>query len=92
MVTHWVTISNFNELCHIPTNWIYLGTKMHELASTATRNKGVVLEVGFGLGISAGFIQRYQPREHIVIEANLEVLGTSVQFSENSRYPVRTMV
>lgn len=50
---------------------------MKKLASIACKNGGIVLEVGFGLGISAHFIQQYKYssktpklRKHIIIEAH----------------------
>ncbi|MCW6052943.1 class I SAM-dependent methyltransferase [Lyngbya sp. CCAP 1446/10] len=46
---------------------------MKELARVATSNQGVVLEVGFGLGISATYVQAYPIEKHIVIEANADV-------------------
>ncbi|MEK6963865.1 MAG: class I SAM-dependent methyltransferase [Nanoarchaeota archaeon] len=53
---------------------------MKKLASIACKNGGTVLEVGFGLGISAHFIQQYKYalrtpkiRRHLVIEAHPEV-------------------
>jgi guanidinoacetate N-methyltransferase len=48
---------------------------MKELATIATSEKGQVLEVGFGLGISAGFVQESPAIDkHTVIEAHSEVV------------------
>ena len=46
---------------------------MRALAQAVTRPGGTVLEVGFGLGISAGFVQEVGPARHTIIEANPEV-------------------
>jgi guanidinoacetate N-methyltransferase len=46
---------------------------MRVLADIATENGGAVLEVGYGMGISARFIQQAKIRKHIVIEANHDV-------------------
>jgi guanidinoacetate N-methyltransferase len=47
---------------------------MKELATIATSLGGQVLEVGFGLGISASFVQKSQAIEkHTIIEAHSEV-------------------
>ena len=47
---------------------------MKELAEIATSKGGTILEVGYGMGISAGFIQKSNIQNHIVIEANHEVV------------------
>jgi guanidinoacetate N-methyltransferase len=57
---------------------------MQELAQIATSKGGVVLEVGFGLGISAGHIQSHPIDKHIVIEANAGVFSKLVEFSQKA--------
>ena len=56
---------------------------MIELAQIATsshdapsQRHGRLLEVGYGLGISARAIQRQGVREHVLIEANIDVMRT----------------
>ena len=47
---------------------------MKKLASIATSNGGQVLELGFGLGLSAGFIQDSPNiKKHTIIEAHPDV-------------------
>lgn len=46
---------------------------MKVLADIATMHGGAVLEVGYGMGISARFIQQKQITQHFIIEANHEV-------------------
>lgn len=46
---------------------------MHALAEIATSNGGRVLELGFGLGLSASAVQKHDIDEHIIIEANKDV-------------------
>ena len=48
-------------------------TYMQELALIASMRKGAVLEVGYGMGISARYIQKNNPERHIIIEANRSV-------------------
>lgn len=48
---------------------------MKTLASVATKNGGHVLELGFGLGISAGYIQESRDiKSHTIIECHPEVI------------------
>lgn len=54
---------------------------MRVLADIATANGGVVLEVGYGMGISARFIQQAQIERHIIIEANRAVAGKAREWA-----------
>jgi guanidinoacetate N-methyltransferase len=60
---------------------------MQKLAEIAARNGGRILEIGFGMGISAGFIsQRYRTgerpvTEHIIIEANHDVANLARKYA-----------
>ena len=38
-----------------------------------SQRHGRLLEVGYGLGISARAIQKYGVREHVLLEANIDV-------------------
>lgn len=40
-----------------------------------------VLELGFGMGISAGFIQNYQPVQHTIIETHLAITERANAFA-----------
>lgn len=46
---------------------------MEAMARGVTRSRGDVLEIGYGMGISAGAIIRFGCRSYTVIEANREV-------------------
>ncbi|MDR4481691.1 MAG: amino acid adenylation domain-containing protein [Nitrospirales bacterium] len=60
---------------------------MKAMADIATEARGDVLEVGFGMGISASYIQAGEPRSHTIIECNRDVMTV---FSEwTGRYPDR---
>ena len=63
---------------------------MKKLAEIATSKAwdGRVLEVGFGLGISAGFIQMIAPREHIIIEANKSLAESARRFASQRQCKV----
>lgn len=64
---------------------------MKRLADTATMNNGIVLEVGFGMGISANFIQRHNIEKHIIIEANQEVAERARRFAEQAPHKIEIL-
>lgn len=57
---------------------------MAQLAKVATEKGGRILEVGFGLGISATAIQTHSITEHHIIEANEDVYKSLVEFAQTS--------
>lgn len=64
---------------------------MSALARIATSNGGVVLEGGFGMGISASYIQSYPIEKHIVVEANVNVFEKLKAFAQTSEKPVEPL-
>ncbi len=60
---------------------------MKAMADIATESQGDVLEVGFGMGISASYIQAGRPRSHTIIECNQDVMQAFVAWSAG--YPDR---
>lgn len=62
---------------------------MRELAAIAASSGGTILEVGFGMGISAGFIQSHGIREHLIIEANQQVYERANSFAKSARVRTR---
>ncbi|MDQ3012645.1 MAG: class I SAM-dependent methyltransferase [Acidobacteriota bacterium] len=60
---------------------------MKKLAAIATAKAtvlvtgGTVLELGFGLGISAQFIQEHSPAHHVIIEMNRAIAETARRFA-----------
>ena len=57
---------------------------MTELAAIATRNGGNVLEIGFGLGLSASFIQEKEVYRHYIVEANYDIFQRLLEFSKSA--------
>jgi guanidinoacetate N-methyltransferase len=55
---------------------------MRMLADIAATPGGVVLEVGFGMGISARYIQKKNVARHLLIEANADVYERLEAFAE----------
>jgi len=64
---------------------------MKVLAGIATRNSGVILEVGYGMGISGRFIQQANITKHIIIEANHDVAEKARAFANTSPNPVEIL-
>ena len=64
---------------------------MKELAAIACTNGGTILELGFGLGLSAGFIHSHPIEKHIVIEANADVFSTLTEFARSAEKPVEAL-
>ena len=57
---------------------------MLRLAEVAGSKAEKVLEVGFGMGISAGYFQRFEIEEHIIVEANRSVYERLVAFARSA--------
>ena len=62
---------------------------MRRLAQFATLQGGRVLEVGFGLGISAAEIMNCGCEEYVVIEAHPEIAARARTWGAQQRIPVR---
>jgi len=64
---------------------------MRELARVACQNGGIVLEVGFGLGLSGTAIQKFDIEEHIIIEANDGVIERGKKWAQTQPHKVTFM-
>ncbi|MFA6098869.1 MAG: class I SAM-dependent methyltransferase [Patescibacteria group bacterium] len=64
---------------------------MKVLAEIAASKGGIILELGFGMGISASFIQKYDIKKHIIIEANHEVADKAREFAKIAPRPVEVL-
>jgi guanidinoacetate N-methyltransferase len=64
---------------------------MEELAKIVTSKGGVILELGYGMGISATFIQKVAISKHIIVEANHDVAEKAREFGKTVTYPVEVL-
>lgn len=65
---------------------------MRALARIATSAGGRVLEIGFGMGISAAAIQEADLDIHVVVEANVHVHEQLLRFAVEARRPVQPIL
>ena len=54
---------------------------MSASAAYVTENGGDILEIGFGMGISAGYIQSHSISSHIIVENHPEIIPKAVQWA-----------
>lgn len=54
-------------------------------AQYVAENRGKVLEIGFGLGISAGYIQSYVPESHTIVEIHPEIASQARTWGKQGR-------
>ncbi len=66
-------------------------TYMEELAKVAASKGGIVLELGFGMGISANFIQKEKIKKHIIIEANHDVAKKARVFAKKAPHKTEVL-
>ena len=64
---------------------------MKDLAEIACSHGGVVLELGFGMAISAKFIQQHKIDKHIIIEANKDVANKARKFAKTANHKVEVL-
>ena len=56
---------------------------MAEHAKICTENGGDILEVGFGMGISANYIQSHNISSHTIIENHPQVIEKAIEWSKD---------
>jgi len=75
-------------ICGHPVMEGWENNYMEMLAEIVTLNGGIILEVGFGLGISSAYIQKYKIKKHIIIEANQDVYEKAQEFARKANSEV----
>ena len=61
---------------------------MKAMADLTTRNGGDILEIGFGLGISASYIQQNKIKSHTIIEVHPEIYERACKWADEQDVPV----
>lgn len=79
-----VNSKHFNEPVMEPWEEPYMAA----LAKVACSRGGTVLELGFGMGISAGFIQTHKIDRHCIVEGNRDVCGRLLKFAQTAPHTV----
>ncbi|MDI6778068.1 MAG: class I SAM-dependent methyltransferase [Patescibacteria group bacterium] len=64
---------------------------MKDLAEIVASKGGTVLELGYGMGISSRYIQKYNVRKHIIIEANKMVADEARKFGKGAKHKVEVV-
>ena len=70
-----------NDDLYVMGDWEDPIMKAH--AEITCRNGGHILEVGFGMGISANYIQQQDIKSHTIIELNDEVYKKAVEWAKD---------
>jgi tRNA A58 N-methylase Trm61 len=66
---------------HVMMDWEKSIMKHH--ADCVCSNKGDILEIGFGMGISAGYIQENNPKSHTIIESHPQVIPRALDWAKD---------
>jgi hypothetical protein len=70
-----------NDDLYVMGDWEEPIMKAH--AEITCRNGGHILEVGFGMGISANYIQQQDIKSHTIIELNDEIYQNAVEWAKD---------
>lgn len=62
-------------------SWEHPLMKKH--AEFCTKKGDIVLEVGFGMGISANYIQELNPSKHIIVESHSQIIDSLYNWSKD---------
>ena len=54
----------------------------HSCADVVAEDGGNILEVGFGLGVSADRIQTHNPNKHVIIEIDEDIYNKAIEWAE----------
>jgi|TARA_B110000908_G_C10026560_1_gene345395 spermidine synthase len=79
-----------NEVCYMvnegPKNQVMMDWEMDIMeahAKSITKNGGDILEIGFGMGISAGFIQSNSINSHTIVEIHPQIIIKAQEWAKD---------
>ena len=58
---------------------------MKRHAQVVCQNRGAILEIGFGMGISANYIQQHAIESHTIVECHPQVVPKLIKWAEDKR-------
>ena len=67
----------------IMMDWEHPLMKKH--AEVVCRNGGDILEIGFGMGISADYIQQQKPKSHTIVEIHPEIIKRAKEWAKDKQ-------
>tara|TARA_Y100001972_G_scaffold122654_1_gene168603 strand:- start:2330 stop:2911 length:582 start_codon:yes stop_codon:yes gene_type:complete len=77
-----VKLEEFDNM-EIPVMMDWEHPLMSASAAYVTENGGDILEIGFGMGISAGYIQSHSIDSHTIVENHPDIIPKAVEWASN---------
>lgn len=66
---------------YVMMKWEHPIMKKH--AEVVCKNSGDILEIGFGMGISANYIQQHNIKSHTIVEIYPDIIAIAKEWSKN---------
>ena len=76
-----IVSSSIFDMAEVMMDWEY--PLMSASAAYVTKNGGDILEIGFGMGISAGYIQSHSINSHTIVEIHPDVIPKVIEWAVN---------
>ena len=76
-------LQEFYDNIEIPVMMDWEDSLMSASAAYVTQNGGDILEVGFGMGISAGYMHSHSINSHTIVENHPEIIPKAVEWASN---------
>jgi len=76
-------LQEFYDNIEIPVMMDWEDSLMSASAAYVTQNGGDILEIGFGMGISAGYMHSHSINSHTIVENHPEIIPKAVEWASN---------